>query len=168
MNINVGGRNSRIFAYKNLQHLNLSRCKPIKDEFITDIVNNLKNLKYLNLSWCDMARNLALEKLGQLENLKEIFINKTWKFLCVTCNISVSDIGIIKVLDNSRHLEHLEVHYTIITTNTLSHASHVIIYREQKFSICCNKRIIKAFSNGNEISPFLNVIFFFNLYHKEN
>lgn len=166
-NINVDVQ-SQILRYVNLRHLNLSHSTPVDDYFVTAIVENLKNLTHLNLNKCDSLSNIALKKLGQLENLEEISLNWTkvdgsvlveFKNLKILrCQYtSVNDNDVIKVLDNLPYLEHLYLDNTEITINTLFHASNVTKYRERKLSIYCEKIFINAFQQRNEISPFLDI-----------
>lgn len=124
----MNGKKSRIFGYKNLEYLNLRGTTPIRDWFITAIVKNFKNLKHLNLIQCYPSSG-ALKILGQLENLEEILLNhnvddrvvaefKNLKILVCQWT-SVSDNGVIKVLDNSPNLEHLYLENTKIILQIL-------------------------------------------------
>ncbi|XP_014856716.1 PREDICTED: F-box/LRR-repeat protein 13-like isoform X1 [Poecilia mexicana] len=105
-----------------LQHLSISQCGLITEFSIKRITRRLQKLFHLNLSYCEKVMDQALDYLNGssiqsldltgcnirdqgLGSLKKIQLKKIIVAKCVF----VTDMGIEKLCDNMRDLEHIDI-----------------------------------------------------------
>lgn len=158
-------------ALRNLEHLDLSDVQNIGDEILRNIINNCKNLKHLNISSCNDITKHSLNHIGNAENLNELFVNGICDFddsiidrlqnikilECRSC-IDITDIGIIRILNNSPNLKRLDISDTGVTQLILRCASDVSARRfgnNNKLHIVARDSLIKEFDGMDSIGQFL-------------
>lgn len=121
---------------KKLQELYLEGCRYLTGNVLTEIVSHCKNLVNVDITGCNDVTETSLIQIGKLQYLEELSIaciehvpNSMFQNLfnlknlsCYDCP-SVTDEGIIKVIDNCKSLSELNVRGTGITLKTLVHAS---------------------------------------------
>ncbi|XP_008409614.1 F-box/LRR-repeat protein 13 isoform X3 [Poecilia reticulata] len=105
-----------------LQHLGISQCGLITEFSIKRIARRLQKLFHLNLSYCEKVTDQALDYLNGssiqsldltgcnirdqgLDSLKKIQLKKIVVAKC----IFITDMGIEKLCDNMRDLEHIDI-----------------------------------------------------------
>lgn len=149
----------------NLEYLDLSYAKNI-DTLLSSIADNSKKLKHLDISQCTGVTIQSLIKLGNLKELKKIYLNYIEEvddsivsgfcdlnvLECEGC-VKVSDQSITIILNNSSNLEYLNVQRTSVTPETLASASNNAKKRENniKLQVVVDEKIIDDFEGIDDI-----------------
>ncbi|NWX99839.1 DRC6 protein, partial [Nothoprocta ornata] len=109
-----------------LRELNLNNCVRVTDASVTEIAQRCHNLTYLNLRYCENVTDTGLEALGNMSSLISIDISGTnisdmglgalgcsgkIKEISISECQNISDTGIQKFCQDSKHLESCHVSY---------------------------------------------------------
>ncbi|KAF7987522.1 hypothetical protein HCN44_003284 [Aphidius gifuensis] len=96
------GMYDSISYIKTLVHLDVNHCLNIDDEFITNIIDNCKQLKHLDIACCALISSEVLERLGELNNLEYLNLDKV---------NNVNKNVIVSLTDDATKLKHLDISY---------------------------------------------------------
>ncbi|XP_044006004.1 F-box/LRR-repeat protein fbxl-1-like [Aphidius gifuensis] len=139
---------------KKLAYLNISRCQNISGNVLVKLTN-LKNLEYLDIrrienindDSCKNVTSDALNELSKLENLETLYVvdvdnvgdemfKDMYKLKILRCNWcpNVTDVGIMRVIENATRLETLMLCRTGITSTTLVCAADVT--KKRRNNVC--------------------------------
>nr|XP_025953419.1 dynein regulatory complex subunit 6 [Dromaius novaehollandiae] len=109
-----------------LRELNLTNCVRVTDASVTEIAQRCHNLTYLNLRYCENVTDAGIEALGNMSSLISIDISGTSisdmglralgcsgkiKELSISECQNISDAGIQKFCQDTKHLEYCHVSY---------------------------------------------------------
>lgn len=122
----------RLGELKDLEFLALGNVENVNDDVVMLIINNCKMLKHIDLSECHSVSRKVINKLGQLNHLDELILNRLYQVNDETFdhfkNLKILECdgcwglghdGVIKVLQTSRDLVKLNVDGTEVTLETL-------------------------------------------------
>ncbi|NXD12692.1 DRC6 protein, partial [Nothocercus nigrocapillus] len=109
-----------------LRELNLNNCVRVTDASVIEIAQRCHNLTYLNLRYCENVTDTGIEALGNMSSLISIDISGTSisdmglgalgcsgkiKELSISECQNISDTGIQKFCQDTKHLEYCHVSY---------------------------------------------------------
>lgn len=158
---------------KNLDDLSLVHVDTVDDDFLVNLINNCKYINKLNISFCKSVSCNGFSELMRLKNLKHLELmgtslhdNEIGEFknlhylVCHGCK-NVSDIGVLKVVQNSNDLTYFGLIETNITFNTIEFLDSFTNYRTNNIILFLTVDEIVTYGIFDErietTSPFLKI-----------